>query len=75
MKLAFHAMVTNCCGNLAMSSIILNAATCFIIGLMSTWKYFQTTILGYSRASRPIPIRPKSFSNVIPSLGGVQVIS
>ncbi len=39
-KLAFHAVVANCCGNLAVSSIILDAA-----------------------------------SNVIPSLGGVQVIS
>jgi hypothetical protein len=34
-KLAFHAMVENCCGNLALSSIILDAATCLAIGLMS----------------------------------------
>ncbi len=74
-KLAFHAMVANCCGNLAVSSIILDATTCLVIGSMSTWKYFQTTILGYSRAPRPIPIQPKNFSYVIPSLGGVQVIS
>jgi hypothetical protein len=33
-KLAFHAMVASYCGNLAMSSIILNVATCFAIGLM-----------------------------------------
>jgi len=30
-KLAFHAMVANYCGNLVMSSIILDAATCFAI--------------------------------------------
>jgi hypothetical protein len=35
-KLAFHAMVPNYCGNLATSSIILDAATCFAMGLMST---------------------------------------
>jgi hypothetical protein len=36
MKLAFHAMVENYCGNLAMSSIILDATTCLAIGSMST---------------------------------------
>jgi hypothetical protein len=35
MKLAFHAMVANYCGNLAMSSIILDAAICLAIGSMS----------------------------------------
>jgi hypothetical protein len=35
-KLAFHAMVTNYCGNLAVSSIILDAATYLAIGSMST---------------------------------------
>jgi len=34
-KLAFHAVVENCCGNLAMSSIILDVATCLAIGVMS----------------------------------------
>jgi hypothetical protein len=34
MKLAFHAMVANCCGNLAMSSIIFDAATYLAIGSM-----------------------------------------
>ncbi len=34
-KLAFHAVVANYCGNLAMSSIILNVATCLVIGSMS----------------------------------------
>jgi hypothetical protein len=74
-KLAFHAVVINCCGNLAMSSIIFNVVTCLAIGSMSTWKYLQTTILDYNRASRPIPIPPKSFKSVIPSLGDVHVIS
>jgi hypothetical protein len=36
MKLAFHAMVANYCGNLVGSSIILNAATGLAIGSMST---------------------------------------
>jgi hypothetical protein len=62
-------------GNLVVSSIILDAATCLAIGSMFTLKYFQTTIFDYNRASTPIPIPPKSFSNVIPSLGDVQVIS
>jgi hypothetical protein len=35
-KLAFHAMVANYCGNLAMSSIILDVAICLVIGSMST---------------------------------------
>jgi hypothetical protein len=35
MKLAFHAMVANCCGNLAMNSLILNAAIYLAIGSMS----------------------------------------
>jgi hypothetical protein len=35
-KLAFHAMVTNCCGNLAMNSIILDAATYLTIRSMFT---------------------------------------
>jgi hypothetical protein len=34
-KLAFHAMVTNCCGNLVVSSTILDVTTCFVIGSMS----------------------------------------
>ncbi len=75
MKLAFHAMVANYCGNLAVSSIILNVVICLVIGLMSTYKYFQTTIPECSRDSRLVPITPRSSSNVIPSLGGVQVIS
>ncbi len=75
MKLTFHAVVANCCGNLVMSSIIFNATTCLAIGSMFTLKYFRTTILDYSRASKPIPIPPKSFSNVILSFGDVQVIS
>jgi hypothetical protein len=36
MKLAFHAVVANCCGNLAMSSIIIDATTYLVIGSMST---------------------------------------
>ncbi len=75
MKLDFHVVVANCCGNLAMSSIILNAATCLAIGSMSMQKYVQTTIPNYSRAWKPVPIPPKSSNVVIPSLGGVQVIS
>jgi len=35
-KLAFHAMVVNCYGNLALSFIILDVATCLVIGSMST---------------------------------------
>jgi hypothetical protein len=31
-KLAFHAVVANCCENLAMSSIILDAVTHLAIG-------------------------------------------
>ncbi len=73
-KLAFHAVVANCCGNLVMNSLIFYAATCLAIGSMSTYKYFQTTIPNCSRASKLVPIPPKSSSNVIPSLGGVQVI-
>jgi len=53
-KLAFHAVVANYYGNLAMNSIILNATTCLAIGSMSMYKYLQTTILNYSRASRPV---------------------
>jgi hypothetical protein len=34
-KLAFHVVVTNCYGNLAVSSIILDAATYLAIGSMS----------------------------------------
>jgi len=75
MKLAFHVVVINCCGNLVMSFIILDVAIYLAIGSMSTWKYLQTTISNYSRASRLVPIPPKSSSNVIPSLGGVQVIN
>ncbi len=70
-KLAFHAVVANYYGNLVMSSIIFDVATCFIIESMSTYKYLWTTIPDCSRASKPIPIPPKSSSNVIPSLGGV----
>jgi hypothetical protein len=33
-KLAFHVVVANCCGNLIMSSIILDVATCLTIGLI-----------------------------------------
>jgi len=75
MKLAFHAVVANYCENLAVSSIILDAAIYLAIGSMSTYKYLRTTIPDCSRASRPMPIPPKSSSNVIPSLSGVQVIS
>jgi hypothetical protein len=74
-KLAFHAMVVNCSGNLAMNSIILNATTCLAIKSMSTYKYLQNTIPDYSRALRPVPIPPKNSSVVISSLSGVQVIS
>jgi hypothetical protein len=35
-KLAFHAVVINYCGNMAMSSIILDAATCLAIKSMFT---------------------------------------
>ncbi len=75
MKLAFHVVVVNYCGNLAVSSIILDVATYLAIGLMFMWKYFQTTIPDCNRALRHVPIPPKSFSNVIPSLGDVHVIS
>jgi len=34
-KLAFHVVVVNYCGNLAVSSIILDVATCLAIGSMS----------------------------------------
>jgi hypothetical protein len=34
MKLAFHAVVANYCGNLVVSSIILDATTCLAIGSM-----------------------------------------
>ncbi len=74
-KLAFHVVVTNYCGNLAVNSIILNVATCLAMGSMSTYKYFPTTIPNCSKASRPILIPPKSSSNVILSLGGVKVIN
>ncbi len=74
-KLAFHAVVTNYCGNLVVSSIIFNVITCLVIRSMFTYKYLQTTILDYSRVSKPVPIPPKSSINVIPSLGGVHVIS
>jgi hypothetical protein len=33
-KLAFHVVVANYCGNLVVSSIILDAAIYFAIGLM-----------------------------------------
>jgi hypothetical protein len=35
-KLAFHAVVVNCCGNLVVSSIILDATICLAIGSMIT---------------------------------------
>jgi hypothetical protein len=35
-KLAFHAVIANYYGNMAMNSIILDVATCLIIGSMST---------------------------------------
>jgi hypothetical protein len=35
-KLAFHAVVANYFGNLVMSSIILDTASCLAIGSMST---------------------------------------
>jgi hypothetical protein len=35
-ELAFHAVVANCCGNQDVSSIIFNATTCLVIGLMFT---------------------------------------
>jgi hypothetical protein len=74
-KLSFHAVVANYCGNLVVSSIIFYAAICLIIGLMFVYKYLQSTIPNFSRASRPVLIPPKSSSNVIPSLGDIQVIS
>jgi CBS-domain-containing membrane protein len=40
-KLAFHAVVANCCGNLAVSIIILDVAICFAIGLMFTYNYLE----------------------------------
>ncbi len=75
MKLAFYALVVNCCGNLVVSSIILDATNCLIIGSMSMYKYLRTTILNYNKASKPVPIPPKNSSTVILSLGGVHVIS
>jgi hypothetical protein len=36
MKLAFHVMVVNYYGNLAVSSIILDVVICVAIGSMST---------------------------------------
>jgi len=36
MKLAFHAVVVNYCGNLVVSSIIFDATNCLVIGSMST---------------------------------------
>jgi hypothetical protein len=33
-KLAFHVVVANYCGNLVVSSIILDAAICLVIGVM-----------------------------------------
>jgi hypothetical protein len=33
-KLSFHVVVANCCGNLVVNSIILDAATCLVIGAM-----------------------------------------
>jgi hypothetical protein len=35
MKLTFHVVIANCCGNLAVSSIILDATTYLAIGSMS----------------------------------------
>jgi hypothetical protein len=35
-KLAFHVVVANSCGNLAVSSIILDVTTYIAIGSMST---------------------------------------
>jgi len=35
-KLAFHAVVANCCGNLVVNSLILDAATYLAIGSMFT---------------------------------------
>jgi hypothetical protein len=70
-KLVFHVVVVNYCENLVVSSIIFDVATCFARGSMFTYKYFQTTIPSYSRALRLVPIPPKSFNNVILSLGGV----
>jgi hypothetical protein len=35
-KVAFHAVVVNYCGNLDVSSIIVDATTCFAIGSMFT---------------------------------------
>ncbi len=74
-KLAFHAVVANYCGNMVVSSIILDLATCLAIRSMSMYKYLLTAIPDYSRASRLVPIPPASSNNVIPSLGGVHVIS
>ncbi len=71
MKLAFHVVVTNYCGNLVVNSIIFNAAICLAIGSMFMYKYLQTTIPDCDRASRPVQIPQKISSNVIPSLGGV----
>jgi hypothetical protein len=34
-KLTFHVVVANCCGNLVVNFLILDAATCFAIGSMS----------------------------------------
>jgi hypothetical protein len=33
-KLAFHAVVANYCGNVVVNSLILDVATCLVIGLM-----------------------------------------
>jgi hypothetical protein len=38
-KLAFHAMVVNYCGNLAMNSIVLDTTIYLAVGSMSTQKY------------------------------------
>jgi hypothetical protein len=40
-KLAFHVVVANCCRNLAMNSIILNAATYLAIRSMSHKNTFE----------------------------------
>ncbi len=75
MKLAFHAVVTNYCGNMAVSSIIFYVVVCLVIKSMSSYKYLQTTILDCSKALTLVLIPPKNYNNVIPSLGGVQVIN
>jgi len=35
-KVAFHVVVANCCGNLVVKSFILDATTYLVIGSMST---------------------------------------